>query len=129
MKGRPVPFADIQRDGEAVWTATLPENGPALIGYGKSVIEENEKGIPVRQYTVIAFMRADRIIAALKESRPSESMVLSRRGEVLAHTNPAIMQRQEIPDHTLFENALKLQMRAQVLKYDAPSGARFTSAR
>ncbi len=125
VKGRPIPYADIQRDGEAVWTATLKENGPALIGYGKSVIEENDKGIPVRQFTVIAYMRADRIIAALKESRPSESMVLNRRGEVLAHTNPLVMQNQEIPDRALFENALKLQMRAQVLKYETPSGARF----
>lgn len=115
---RPIPFDEIRRDGEAFWSATMPENGPALIGYGKNVIEENNKGVPERQFVVIAFVKADRIMAALKEARPSDSIVMSLRGDVLAHTNPEVLRQQKMPDAELFTRAKKLQMRAQVLKYE-----------
>jgi signal transduction histidine kinase len=125
LKARPIPFSEIQRDGEAIWSATIEADGPALIGYGKNVIEENEKGVPTRQFIVVAYVRADRIIASLKESRPNESLVVSTRGDILAAADSNILQSQKMQDPVLFERAKELKVRAQVLKYDSTDGARF----
>lgn len=125
LETKPIPFEKIQRDGQAVWSATLEENGPALIGFGKNVIEENSHGIPVRQFAIIAYVRADRIIKALKESSPSESLVVSSEGEILAHPDHKILQDQKLQDVELFKKAKDLKMRAQVLKYTNNDDGRF----
>lgn len=125
VEARPIPYEDIQKVGEAIWTATLHDGGPALIGYGKNVIEENSKGIPIRQFAIISYIRADRMIAALKESSPNESLVVSEKGEILAHSDPKVIQKQKLPDPVLFERAQAMQMRTQVLKYEAKDGLRF----
>ena len=51
---KPIPLEDIHRTGEAPWSATLADDGPALVGFAKSVIEENEKGEPIRHSILIA---------------------------------------------------------------------------
>ncbi|MEK6554938.1 MAG: HAMP domain-containing protein, partial [Bdellovibrionota bacterium] len=85
----------------------------------------NEKGIPTRQFIVVAFVRADRIIASLKESRPNESLVMSSRGDILAHADSTILQSQKIADQVLFDHAKDMKVRAQVLKYDSAGEIRF----
>lgn len=122
---KPIPLEDIHRTGEATWSATLADDGPALVGFAKSVIEENEKGEPIRHSILIAYIRADRMIAALEASRPNTSVILNQRGEILAHADPARLRQQKLEDPELFNQARELKVRAQVLKYESGNESRF----
>lgn len=92
LKLRPIPFHKIQTEGEALWNATIPDGAP-LIGFGKSVVEEDARGVPLRQFAVVGYVKADRLIRALSEGRPNEVYVMTSDGEILAHVNPRVMGR------------------------------------
>ncbi|NJL26141.1 MAG: hypothetical protein HC902_13905 [Calothrix sp. SM1_5_4] len=55
----PIPFAEILRNGEEIWNASA-EGGPPMIGYGRLVVMQDERGVPVEQWAVIGFVRLDR---------------------------------------------------------------------
>jgi two-component system, NtrC family, sensor kinase len=116
QKQRPLPFQSIQVDGVAIWNATI-ENGPALIGYGKTVIEVDAQGVPLNQYAVIGFIKADRIIKTLTEGRPNEVYVVGKNGDMLAHSNPEVMKSSEIKKDKLVEIALVSPIRKKVESY------------
>lgn len=118
-EAKPVPFTRIQTEGEAVWNATV-ENGPPLIGYGKSVVLEDAKGKPQAHYAVVAYLRADRIVKALGRSELNQAMVVNAAGEILAHSDPATMIRGQDPSvEPLLKVALTEEVRTSVMRYRA----------
>ena len=125
VEGRPIPFDRLRKEGEVFWNATLEADGPALIGVARSVIEENESGVPVNQFAVLAFVRADRLIQSLRESQPIESLVVNDEGEILAHPMPEVLRAGKLEDQSFLNKALKSELRTQVLKYTSEQGDRF----
>ncbi|MCC7404088.1 MAG: HAMP domain-containing protein [Bdellovibrionales bacterium] len=113
LEKRPIPFDRIRIDGEAVWNATIAD-GPPLIGFGRSVVEETDAGIPVRQYAVISFLRADKLITALGRGTLNEVFITNAAGELLAHSEMARMAQSSAPD-ALIEKALSHPMNTSVL--------------
>ncbi len=89
-KDRPVPFNLIQQSGEEIWNATIP-NGPPLIGFGKSVIEEDADKKPLRRWAVITYVRADRLIKSLPTEKIYDSFITNNRGELLVHHDKNLM--------------------------------------
>jgi signal transduction histidine kinase len=123
---RPIPFKEIQMQGEALWNASLP-NGPMLIGYGKSVVEEDDHGAPVDQFAVIGYVRADRILTALKDGQPNDVYVVSKTGEVLAHADSKIMDKESPLPSGLAQIALKSQVKKSVAEF-SENGESFLAA-
>lgn len=113
---RPVPLKKIQLEGEVIWNATLKDGAP-LIGYGKSVIEEDESGVPINQFAVIGFIKADRLLKTLSQGRPNEVYVATREGEIIAHLNPRMMFSTENPKDPLVELAAKSEVKKKVTEY------------
>ena len=103
---KPAPLGKVQSTGEAIWNATV-EGGPPLIGIGKSVIEEDERGIPYNQYAVVGYVRADRMIDALKQGEPNEVFLASLDGELLAHTDYKKMVNPKVGSDPLIKIAEK----------------------
>lgn len=89
-KDRPIPFNLIQQSGEEIWNATVP-NGPPLIGFGKSVIEEDADKKPLRRWAVITYVRADRLIKSLPTEKLYDSFITNNRGELLVHHDKNLM--------------------------------------
>ena len=125
QKEKPIPFEGLRREGEVVWSATLAEDSPALIGFAQNVVEEDEKGVPVRQFAIVAYIKIDRILASLKESRPNENYLVSAAGEVLVHPSREVLQSQKLEDIELFNLAKNSQAKTQVLKYSSDNQKRF----
>ncbi len=113
---RPIPYQEIQTRGEAIWNASLP-NGPLLIGYGKSVVEEDQSGAAVAQFAMIGYLRADRIVAELKDGRPNEVFLISAEGEMLAHPLATKMAKGEKYQSQLTEIALHSQSKKSVAEF------------
>lgn len=115
---KPIPLETIQLKGEAIWNATI-ENGPPLIGFGKSVIEENNRGQPVTQFAIVAFIRPDRLLKTLKQIHLNEVFVLNKNGQILAHSNPYIMFGQnDYSKDTLFKISQEEKLKTSAMKYD-----------
>lgn len=92
---RPVPFAEIQVSGEAVWNATV-KDGPPLIGFGKSVVPETDEAAASdasgpAPFAIVAFIRADKMLKSFTNSRLSEVFAVNRHGQVLVHPVPERM--------------------------------------
>lgn len=114
---KPIPFAKIQSEGEAIWNATL-ENGPPLIGFAKSVVLED--GNNASHYAVVAFLRADRVIKALQRGRLSEALVATVEGDILAHPKSDALIKGQVPDLKPLLDAASLQpVRASVMEYSS----------
>lgn len=111
------PFKKIQSQGDWIWNATVP-NGPALIGFGKNVVAEAADGSPIRQYAVIAFVKADKILKSLSQSQMNEVVVANKDGEVLVHRDPEILYsgKDEKLDK-IIQQALESQLRVGVQNY------------
>ncbi|MCB0350128.1 MAG: HAMP domain-containing protein [Bdellovibrionales bacterium] len=128
VEQRPIPYGKIQLEGEAWWNATTPD-GAALIGYGKSVIEENENGVPINQFAVIGFVKADRVIAGLVQGQPNEVYLANRDGDVLAHVDPKVMSAPTWAKDDLIEIAKKSEAKKQVQDYaSSVGGEKYLSA-
>ncbi len=117
---RQIPFSEIRTAGVAVWNATL-KNGPPLIGFGKSVVPEvggPKRGVTPAPYAMIAFVRADKLLQSFSGSRLNEVIAVNRKGEVLIHPNPEVMQGAlSLAEHPLFQAARQQQMKTGVLTY------------
>lgn len=123
---RPIPFEKIQVEGESWWNATTAEGAP-LIGYGKTVVVEDENGVPLSQFAVIGFVKADRILTSLAQGRPNEVYLATSEGEVLAHVNAQVMTQASWPKDQLIELAKLSETKKQVQDYASPEG-RYLSA-
>lgn len=123
IEHKPIPFRRLQQEGEAIWNASV-ENGPALIGYGKSVVFEGADGKATGgHYAVVAFLRADRILKALQRGQLSQTMIASREGEVLLHSDVKMIYGGL--DQTLapvLMEAIAQPLKSSVLRFRTSSG-------
>jgi two-component system NtrC family sensor kinase len=113
---RPIPFEKIQMEGEAIWNATSPD-GASLIGFAKSVVEEDARGVPVQQFAVIGFVRADRLLKALEQGRPNEVYIVGADGQILAHPDPLVMSAAAARSDRLVEIAVKDSVKKKVTEF------------
>lgn len=108
----PVPFEKINTLGEFVWNASL-ENGPPLVGIGKSVIKE-----PDTYITVVSYFRPDSIMQGLSTSELTEAFILNNSGELLVHPNTELnSKRPDLKDDPIFKMAQKSSVKTQVVEY------------
>lgn len=114
---RAIPFEQIQMQGEAIWNATLPD-GPALIGFARTVVEEDSQGVPINQFALIAYVKADRILRSIQEGQFNETYILNEQGEILAHRNPEVMEGLRSLSLDLYEKAHTDVLTTRVLKFD-----------
>lgn len=83
-----IPIESIERDGEALWNASI-EKGPPIIGYGRSVTVEDGTQQSARQVLFVAFIKADRFVKNLSSSQLNEIFVVNRESNVLFHAGGA----------------------------------------
>lgn len=118
IRSRPIPVDKIQKNGEAIWNATIVD-GPPLIGFGKSIVEENAQGQPIGQFAIVTYIRADKILKTLQQVRLNEVFVLNQDGSVLVHSNPFVMQNRNFySDDPIFLRAKSDSMKTSAFKYD-----------
>ncbi len=130
IDSRPIPFQEIQTRGEAIWNATTV-GGPLLIGYGKSVIEEDSHGVALAQFAMIGFVRADRVVAALKDGQPNEVFIVSASGDLLVHADAKVMAQNKKYLSRLSEIAIASKAKKTVVEFTQvgePYLAAFSSA-
>ncbi|OQW49389.1 MAG: hypothetical protein A4S09_11925 [Proteobacteria bacterium SG_bin7] len=114
---RPVPFNLIQQSGEEIWNATIP-NGPPLIGFGKSVIEEDADKKPLRRWAVITYVKADRLIKSLPTEKLYDSFITNNRGELLVHHDKNLMTNPLISmEWASTQKAMNLPTKTMVAEY------------
>jgi signal transduction histidine kinase len=116
-KEKPVPFKLIQQSGEEIWNATV-KDGPPLIGYGRSVIREDEDGKVIDRLAVISFIRADKIMRALALVKLSDVFVVNGKGHLLVHSDAnQMLTGADVNNHPLVQAAMKNQTKTSVMQY------------
>src|SRR5690606_21965109 len=119
LKERAIPIDAIQKEGEAIWNATVP-NGPPLIGLGKNIVEENDRGQPIGQFAILAYIRTDKLLKTLQQVRLNEVFVLNQLGDVLIHSNPFVMQNPtSYAEDPLFKRANSENLKTSAFKFDS----------
>lgn len=119
IQNRPIPVEKIQNDGEAIWNATVG-NGPPLIGFGKSIVEENAQGQPVGQFALITYIRADKLLKIIQQSRLNEIFVVNQDGRVLVHTDPTTMQNvTSYENDPIFIRAKSENLKTSAFKFES----------
>ncbi|MEQ1876104.1 MAG: ATP-binding protein [Bdellovibrionia bacterium] len=114
---KPIPFKLIQQTGEEIWNATIAD-GPPLIGYGRSVIREDESGKIIDRLAVVSFIRADKILKALALSKLSEVFVTNGKGQLLVHADTAQMTSgRDSKEEHLVKTAMKSQTKTSVTQF------------
>ncbi len=98
---RPIPFAEILKNSEHFWNATV-DGGAPLIGYGRNVIIEDNKGNPTEHLAVISYIKPDKILKDLSYVKLSEVSFVDKHGQILIHSNFDVMKSKS----TLFGNPL-----------------------
>lgn len=117
-KIRSIPFEDLRRTGEVYWNATSPDDGPALIGVAKTVLEEDERGIPVGQFAIISFVKADRILKALKLAEPNQMALVNEQGQILVHGSIEKMRSAGQFSEVQLKMAKESAAKTQVVRFD-----------
>lgn len=114
----PVPFKEILKNGDDIWNASLAE-GPPLIGYGRLVVQQDSRGIPVQQWIIIGYVKLDRLLKSVSLVRISELFVANQRGEVLVHPNAKyLIGRPSVADDSILREALSAKTRISVIQRD-----------
>ena len=117
-----VPLEEIKKSGLAYWNATIP-NGPPIIGVGRSVIQENSKGLPVNQYAVISYVRLDRIVKLISELKINQISIVDDRGEILVSSmTNSLESKFKEARWSLFELAKNNPLHVGVLEYKNSEG-------
>lgn len=115
----PVPFENILREGEDLWNASAP-GGPPLIGYGRLVILQDERGVPVDQWAVIGYVKLDRFLKSVAVVSMSDVTIANKRGEVLVQRDgAALAQKPSLTNDIFFQNALNSKTRLSVSNSEA----------
>lgn len=118
MSEMPVPVAEILKNGEDLWNASL-RNGPPLIGYGRLVVLQDQNGMPLEQWVVVGYVKLDRFLKSVSIVRLSEVFVSNRRGEVLVHPDAnMVLKRLNVSSDPLFQEALASKTRVSVVHRD-----------
>lgn len=81
-----IPFTEILKNGEFFWNASV-DGGTPLIGYGRNVVIENTKGIPIEHLTVIGYIKPDKILKVLSSVKHSDVSIVDQSGTLLIHPN------------------------------------------
>ena len=103
---RPIPFAEILKNGEYFWNASI-EGGTPLVGYGRNVVVEDAKGIPTDHLAVIGYIKPDKILKVLNVVKLSDVAIVDQNGAVLVHPDFEWMkQAKSFKDKALFQMAL-----------------------
>lgn len=119
---RPVPFAEILKNGEYFWNASI-EGGAPLIGYGRNVVIENDKGAQVEQLAVIGYIKPDKILKVLSFVKHSEVSVLDQNGNVLVHPDLQVMTTSKnFSGNELFKTAQESKINSSVAALKDESG-------
>lgn len=109
-----VPFAEILRTGEDLWNASAA-GGPPLIGYGRLVVVQDERGVPVDQWAVVGYVKLDRFLKSVSVVSMSFVTIANGRGEVLVQTDASsLAQKPSIAGDVFFKNALDSKTRLTV---------------
>lgn len=116
VKNRPIPFEQILKEGQAIWNATTAEGAP-LLGYGRSIVEETDAGVPLRQYAMVAYIRSDRLLRALQQSQLNEVFIANHAGEILAHLDRKVLLQPE-SEKAFVESILANKLRTSVLQME-----------
>ncbi|HVK59935.1 MAG TPA: hypothetical protein VM432_00235, partial [Bdellovibrionales bacterium] len=118
-KQRPIPFAEVQTEGEAIWNATVP-NGPPLIGFAKGVSSIHKtSGSAPPSFAMIAFVRADRLANWFGKNNINEVFAVNRKGQILVHANESEIAKAGIVDsNPLFKAAQANGLRTGVLSFN-----------
>lgn len=127
IEKRPIPYLRLQEKGEAVWAATLPDGAP-LIGFGKNVIEENEKGQPVAQFAVIVYVHADQLLQSVQDEKQNEVAIVASDGQVLVHADSQTMSGARPFQSELLAISQKSPVQKGVQDYLAADGQRHLGA-
>lgn len=115
----PVPFAEILKDGEAIWNHSVA-GVPPLIGYGRLVVMQNEQGVPVDQWAVIGYLKLDRFLKSVGVVHLSEVVIANRQGAVLVHPEAKkLSERPSLSGTPLFQQALDSKTRLSVTHLEA----------
>lgn len=111
----PAPLESIMSAGEEIWNASVAE-GPPLIGYGRLVVVQDLKGVPVEQWVVVAFIKLDRFLKAVSMVRMSEIAVMNRFGQLLVHPeSTSLALRPNLANDPLFKEALSAKAKVSVV--------------
>jgi signal transduction histidine kinase len=119
LAGNSVPFDEILKNGEDIWNASL-ESGPPLIGYGRLVVVQDQKGVPVEQWVVAGYIRLDKFLKSVSTVSLSEIFVSNRRGEVLVHPDAKwLTSKPKVAGDPFFKEAVAAQTKVSVAHRNA----------
>jgi len=125
---RQVPVDDIIKNGEFLWNASV-ENGVPLIGYGRSVVIEDAKGLPVDQLAVIGYMQPVKTLKALQMSRINEVVITDARGNLLVHSDyKTLASNENLAATTLFKTAADSKVNVSVATVKDEAGGESLAA-
>jgi two-component system NtrC family sensor kinase len=115
MTDNPIPFSDITVRGEEIWNAS-GSGGPPLIGYGRLVVMQDERGMPLEQWAVVGFVKLDRLLKSVSIVHLSEIFVANRKGQILVHPKAELLlTRPQINDDPLFIEASQMKAKITVV--------------
>lgn len=119
---KPVPFAEILKNGEYFWNASI-EGGTPLIGFGRNVVTEDTKGRPTDQLTVVGYIKPDKILKVLSLVKLSETTVVDLNGAVLIHPDFETMKKaKNYQTSPLFKSAVDSKVNISVASLKDESG-------
>lgn len=111
---KPIPFNEILKNGEYLWNAAV-EGGVPLIGYGRNVIIENNKGIPTEHLTVVGYIKPDKILRVLNSAKISETSIVDQKGDILIHSNFEYLKKgKNYSESPLFKTAQESKISVSV---------------
>lgn len=116
-----IPFHRIKSNGEAIWNATL-DDGPPLIGFGKSVVEEAENGQVISHYAVVAFIKADKLLKSISSGSYNDVLLINKEGELLIHSDAEVMRGNRVMEQSIVDKALNTPARTSVLEMQTDQG-------
>ncbi|MEK6628935.1 MAG: HAMP domain-containing protein, partial [Bdellovibrionota bacterium] len=119
---KPIPFAEILKNGEFFWNASI-EGGTPLIGFGRNVVTEDTKGRTTDQLTVVGYIKPDKILKVLSVVKLNETSVVDLNGTVLIHTDFEIMkQAKNYQTNPLFKSAIDSKVNISVASLKDEAG-------
>ncbi|MFT3724544.1 MAG: hypothetical protein QM773_13280 [Hyphomonadaceae bacterium] len=114
----PVPLNEILHSGEDIWNASV-DGGPPLIGYGRLVVAQDERGRPLEQWAIVGFVKLDRFLKSVSLVQLSEVFVANRRGQVLVRSNASsLLKHPNVGSDPLFVEAEAMPAKISVVRRD-----------
>ena len=112
---RAIPFAAIMKNSEEIWNATGIDGAP-LIGYGRSVVIEDSRGVAMDQMAVVGYIKPDRILREVNGSQLSDLFVVNESGELLVSKDIASLKEiKNLSSHALVKAAFESKTKTSVI--------------